>query len=306
MGCEQAFLANGKTEDSDETDSEDDMAYINNVEHSAFLVNKLKDSKISSPQKTINKSKKSSKSDDKEDKEKEVNQQNNIKMSKLKKYLEEIASQNKMRKTEKSCREAELCNYTSNNSKYEYTDFVAFIQCGLSKENDDQIYNSSDSGSDTKGEDTSFDSNSEAEFGDNEEVSSSSEDEDGSVLPPSSTTQTTNEPNENVNSSFKSTAQNSDLKLAKPSEKSSGSESECIFQSEESDSDLEERTTSVTTLTTESDSSELSEEDEHVIEINDANFLATSVANYRRRQLQGLMEVNMPEEIGIPLGKGEE
>merc|ERR1712030_15061 len=67
-----------------------------------------------------------------------------------------------------------------------------------------------------------------------------------------------------------------------------------------------ERTTSVTTLTTESDSSELSEEDEHVIEINDANFLATSVANYRRRQLQGLMEVNMPEEISIPLGKGEE
>merc|ERR1712105_425907 len=164
-----------------------------------------------------------------------------------------------MRKTEKSCREAELCNYTSNNSKYEYTDFVAFIQCGLSKENDDQIYNSSHSGSDTKSVDTSFDSNSEAAFGDNEEVSSSSEDE-----------------NESVNSSSKSTAQNSDLKLAKPSEKSSGSESECIFQSEESDSDLEEKTTSVTTLTTESDSSELSEEDEHVIEINDANFLATS------------------------------
>merc|ERR1712105_200490 len=165
MGCEQAFLANGKTEDSDETDSEDDTAYINNVEHSAFLVNKLKDSKISYPQKTISKSKKGSKSDDKEDKEKEVNQQNNIKMSKLKKYLEEIASQNKIRKTEKYCREAELCNYTSSNSKYEHTDFVAFIQCGLSKGNDDQIYNSSDSGSDTKGEDTSFDSTSEAEFG---------------------------------------------------------------------------------------------------------------------------------------------
>merc|ERR1712208_15011 len=134
--------------------------------------------------------------------------------------------------------------------------------CGLSKENDDQIYNSSDSGSDTKGVNTSFDSNSEAEFGDNEEVSSSSEDENGSVLPPSSTTQTANETNENVNSSSKSTAQNSDLKLAKPSEKSRDSESECIFQS------------------TESDSSELSEEDEHVIEINDANFLATSVAKY--------------------------
>merc|ERR1712208_112037 len=231
MGCEQAFLANGKTEDSDETDSEDDTAYINNAEDSAFLVNKLKESKISSSQKTINKSKKGSKSDDKEDKEKEVNQENNSKMSKLKKYLEEIASQNKIRKTEKSCREAELCNYTTNNSKYEYTDFVACIQCGLSKGNDDQIYNSSDPGSDTKGVDTGFDSNSEAEFGDNEEVSSSSEDENGSVLPPSSTTQTANEPNENVNSSSKSTAQNSDLKLAKPSEKSRDSESECIFQS---------------------------------------------------------------------------
>merc|ERR1712208_86925 len=127
------------------------------------------------------------------------------------------------------------------------------------------IYNSSDSGSDTKGVDTSFDSNSEAEFGDNEEVSSSSEDEDGSVLPLSSTTQTANEPNENVNSSPKSTAQNSDLKLAKLLEKSSGSEDECIFESEESYSDLEETTTSVATLTTECDSSELSEEDEHVI-----------------------------------------
>merc|ERR1711947_48528 len=57
-------------------------------------------------------------------------------------------------------------------------------------------------------------------------------DENESVLPQSSTTQTTNEPNENVNSSSKSTAQNSDLKLAKRSEKSSGSESECIVQSE--------------------------------------------------------------------------
>merc|ERR1712215_67939 len=176
--CEQAFLANGKTEDLDETDSEDDMAYMNNTEDSAFLVNKLKESKISSSQKTINKSGKSSKSDDKEDKEKEVNQESNSKINKLKKYLEEIASQNKIRKTENSCRQAELCNYTSNNSKYEYTDFVAFIQCGLSNGNDDQIYNSSDSGSDTKGVDTSFDSNSEAEFGDNEEISSSSDEED--------------------------------------------------------------------------------------------------------------------------------
>ena len=49
--CEQAFLMNGKTEDSEETDSEDDTAYINNVEDSAFLVNKLKESKISSSQK---------------------------------------------------------------------------------------------------------------------------------------------------------------------------------------------------------------------------------------------------------------
>merc|ERR1712215_499927 len=92
---------------------------------------------------------------------------------------------------------------------------------------------SSHSGSDTKSVDTSFDSNSEAEFGDNEEVSSSSEDENGSVLPPSSTTQTANEPNENVNSSSKSTAQNSDLKLAKLSKKSSDLEGERIFQSEE-------------------------------------------------------------------------
>ena len=98
--CEQAYLANGKAEDSDERDSEDDTAYMNNVEDSAFLVNKLKDSKISSPQKSTNKGNKSSKSDEKEDKEEEVNQQNNIKMSKLKKNLEEIASQNKIRKTE--------------------------------------------------------------------------------------------------------------------------------------------------------------------------------------------------------------
>ena len=107
---------------------------MNNVEDSAFLVNKLKDSRISSSQKSTNKGNKSSKSnekegDEKEDKEDEVNQQNNIKMSKLKKYLEEIASQNKTRKTEGSCRSTELCNYSSSNSKYEYTDFLAFIQC---------------------------------------------------------------------------------------------------------------------------------------------------------------------------------
>ena len=227
-------------------------------------------------------------------------------MSKLKKYLEEIASQNKIRKTGKSCSDAEFCNYTSSNSKYEYTDFVAFIQCGLTKGNDEEIYNSSDSGSDTKDKDTSFDSNSEAEFGDNEEVSSSSEEEDGSVLPQSPTTQTANEANEDMNSSAESTVSNSDLELAKLVEKNSGSEDECIFQSEESDSEMEEETTSVTTLTTESESSEFSGEDEHVIEINDTNFLATSVANHRRRQIQGLMEVNMPDETGTSLGKSEE
>ena len=111
--CEQAYLANGKVEDTDETDSEDDMAYMNNVEDSAFLVNKLKDSRISSSQKSINKGNKSSKSnekegDEKEDKEDEVNQQNNIKMSKLKKYLEQIDVQNKIRKTKRSCRNTEL------------------------------------------------------------------------------------------------------------------------------------------------------------------------------------------------------
>ena len=101
-----------------------------------------------------------------------------------------------------------------------------------------------------------------------------------------------------------STTQTSEL--AKLVEKDSGSENECIFQSEGSDSEMEEETTLSTTLTTESESSEFSGEDEHVIEINDTNFLATSVANYRRRQMQGLMEVNMPDETGTSLGKGEE
>ena len=53
--------------------------------------------------------------DEKEDKEDEVNQQNNIKMNNLKMYLEQIATQNKIRKTERSCRNTELCNYSSNN-----------------------------------------------------------------------------------------------------------------------------------------------------------------------------------------------
>ena len=59
-------------------------------------------------------------------------------------------------------------------------------------------------------------------------------------------------------------------------------------------------------LTTESESSEFSDEDGKVIELDDINFLATSVANYRRRQIQGLSEVNMPDETGTSLGKGEE
>ena len=69
---------------------------------------------------------------------------------------------------------------------------------------------------------------------------------------------------------------------------------------------MEEETTLSTILTTESESSEFSEEDEQVIEIDDTNFLATSVANYRRRQIQGLMEVNMPDETETSLGKGKE
>ena len=76
-----------------------------------------------------------------------------------------------------------------------------------------------------------------------------------------------------MNSSTESNASNPDLELGKLVEKNSGSEDECIFQSEESDSEMEEETTSVTTLTTESESSEFSGEDEHVIEINYTNFL---------------------------------
>ena len=181
-----------------------------------------------------------------------------------------------------------------------------FSSVKLTKGNDEEIYNSSDSGSDTKDKDTSFDSNSEAEFGDNEEISSSSEEEDRNVLQESSTTQTSDEINEDMSSSTEFTASNSDLELAKLVEKDSGSENECIFQSEGSDSEMEEETTLSTILTTESESSEFSEEDEQVIEIDDTNFLATSVANYRRRQIQGLMEVNMPDETETSLGKGKE
>ena len=136
-------------------------------------------------------------------------------MNMLKKYLEQIATQNKIRKTERSCRNTELCNYFSSNSKYKYTDFVAFIQCGVTKGNEEEIYCSSDSGSDTKDKDNSFDSNSEAEFGDNEEISSSSEEEDRNVLQKSPITQITNEANEDMNSSTESNASNSDLELGK-------------------------------------------------------------------------------------------
>ena len=135
-----------------------------------------------------------------------------------------MLSQNKIRKSERSCRDTELCNYTSSNSKYEYTDFVAFIQCGLTKGNDEEIYNSSDSGSDTKDKDTSFDSNSEAEFGDNEEINSSSEEENRDVLQESSTTESPDEINEDMGSGCESTASNYELKLAKLVEKASSSE----------------------------------------------------------------------------------
>ena len=37
--CEKAYLANGMTEDTDESDSEDDIAYMNNTEDSVFLAN---------------------------------------------------------------------------------------------------------------------------------------------------------------------------------------------------------------------------------------------------------------------------
>ena len=55
---------------------------------------------------------------------------------------------------------------------FEYPDFVAFIQCGVSRRSDEMDSSSSDSGTDTKEKEqddylsTSFDSNSEVEFGD--------------------------------------------------------------------------------------------------------------------------------------------
>ena len=74
---------------------------------------------------------------------------------------------------------------------FEYPDFVAFIQCGVSKRSDEIDYSSSDSGTDTKEKEqgghlsTSFDSNSEVEFGDDEgnpsEIISSSEEENSDI-----------------------------------------------------------------------------------------------------------------------------
>ena len=90
------------TEDTDESDSEDDTAYINNTDDSVFLAKKMKDSSIKSAQKPTIKGKKnkSTKSDEKETNEHDtknstVNNQTNAKMSKLKDFLEEIAKQHK-------------------------------------------------------------------------------------------------------------------------------------------------------------------------------------------------------------------
>ena len=105
------------------------------------------------------------------------------------------------------------------------------------------------------------------------------------MLQKSSTTDSSDEMNEDMGSGNESTASNSEIKLAKLVEKASSSENESIYQSEESDSELEEESTLSTLLTTESENSEFSEEDDKVIEIDDINFLATSVANYRRRQI---------------------
>ena len=57
--CEKDYLASGGAEDTEESDSEDDTAYINNTEDSVFLANKMKDSSINSAQKPTIKGKKS-------------------------------------------------------------------------------------------------------------------------------------------------------------------------------------------------------------------------------------------------------
>ena len=48
----------------------------------------------------------------------------------------------------------------------------------------------------------------------------------------------------------------------------------------------------VTLLSTESEDSNFSDNDDKVIEINDNTFLATSVANYRRREMQEFKRKN--------------
>ena len=156
----------------DKTDSEDDTAYRNNTDDSVFLAKKMKDTSTESTQKPTTKGKKSknTKTDEKETNEHDtknstVDNQNNAKISKLKDFLEEISKQHKMGKSEKSCRSTELCYFSANNPKpFEYTDFVAFIQCGVSRRLDEMDSSSSDSGTDTKEKEhggylsTSFDS----------------------------------------------------------------------------------------------------------------------------------------------------
>ena len=86
-----------------------------------------------------------------------------------------------------------LCNLSTNNQNpFELTDFIACVQCGVTRRVDEMNFSSSDSGSETKEKEydgylsTSSDSRSEAGFGDDEgissEVNSNSEDEDSSII----------------------------------------------------------------------------------------------------------------------------
>ena len=70
------------------------------------------------------------------------------KIDKLKAFLREIAQ---VSKENKSCRSSEKCNLElERTNKYEYPDFVAFLQCGRSSEKSELVHNSSESGSDDK------------------------------------------------------------------------------------------------------------------------------------------------------------
>ena len=70
------------------------------------------------------------------------------KFDKLKTFLREIAQ---VSKENKSCRSSERCNLElERTNKFEYPDFVAFLQCGRSSEKSELVHNSSESGSDDK------------------------------------------------------------------------------------------------------------------------------------------------------------